>query len=606
MSTRREAVAGGRTVIKRIMPRQNESVNEIWICDKGRFVHHYADASDRLTKPLVRKDGQLVETSWNEALDRVAGMLQTHKSAVAGLTGDRLSNEDLFLFQKLFRQGLASDNIDLANSRLAGGEVVAKVGVGRGSNLKELGAGDVIVVVATDLHEEAPVWWLRVKQAAERGATLVVLNARLTRLDEHATHALYYAPGRALTVVRQLLSAAKVEGGATDGDALAAAAEVIAKANNLVAFYGAEGLTYNETGALAKLLANLLLIQNGASHVGRANNGLIPVWPHSNTQGAWDMGIHPRLGPGYIPVSTPGLGAADIYAAVADGGLKALYVLGADPVGDGLMDGRGRLDFLVAQELFMTETAALADVVLPGQSWAEREGTFTNGERRVQRYYPGISRVGDSRPDWQILAEVGERVGLGKPAFAASLVFRDIAAAVPPYRNMDYRSLARVEKQWPDVGGDDLYYGGTAYENRSGLGQQWPVAAESGPVEHFEAPEKEAVESAAEGMTLIRTAALYTPGTLINHTGLLAPRLARPTLYLQASDAGELQVADGDMVIVTVNGATIEARAYVNSHAPAGVALLRGVPYQPGRVMAEVRRAEVHEMAVHSMEKELV
>ena len=345
--------------------------------------------------------------------------------------------------------------------------------------LERLGAGDAILVVATDLHEEAPIWWLRVKQAAERGATLVVLNLRPTRLDEYAGHVVHYEPGMALETVRQLLNAAKVE---TDSDdILVKAAAALVKAKNLVAFYGSEGLTYAETDTLARLLGNLLLIKNGegVNHVGRANNGLIPVWPHNNTQGAWDMGIHPALAPGYKAAPAKGLDARGIYDAAQSGDLQALFVLGADPVGDGLMPSRGKLDFLVVQELFLTETAELADVVLPAQSWAEREGTFTSGERRVQRYYPAIQSLGDTRRIGKFWP-INERVGLGKPAFAASLVFNEMAKAVPQYKGMDYRTLAKVEEQWPDVGGDDVYYGGTAYENRSGLGKQWlPSASES-------------------------------------------------------------------------------------------------------------------------------
>jgi NADH-quinone oxidoreductase subunit G len=198
MSTRREARSNGRSVIKRIMPRQNEQVNEIWICDKGRFVHHFADSPERLTQPLIRRNGELVEASWDEALDHVAGKLQQHKGAVAGLSGGRLSNEDYFQFQKLFRDGLKSNNLDLARRRLAGGEVVAKVGISSDSNLLDLGEGDAILVTASDLHEEAPVWWFRVKQATERGAKLVVLNLRPTRLDQYAAHAIHYPLGEAL------------------------------------------------------------------------------------------------------------------------------------------------------------------------------------------------------------------------------------------------------------------------------------------------------------------------------------------------------------------------------------------------------------------------
>ncbi len=579
-STRREAKSGGRSVIKRIMPRQNEPVNEIWISDRDRFVHHFADAPDRLKKPLLRKNGQLVEVEWNEALDAVAGKLQQGKTAVAGISGDRVSNEDLFLFQKLFRKGLNSPNIDLANRRLAGGDVVAKVGISQGSNLLNLGKGDAIVVVASDLHEEVPVWWLRVKQAAQRGASLVILNVRSTRLDDCSRHVIHYRPGKAVATVRQLVNDAKVATADADNSPLKAAADVIMQASNVVAFYGAEGLTYAETDAVARLLANLLLIKNEEAHAGRPNNGLIPVWPHNNTQGAWDMGIHPALEPGYKAAATPGMTAAQMYAAAQSGELKAMFVLAADPIGDGLMAGRGKLDFLVVQELFLTETAAQADVVLPAQSWAEREGTFTSGERRVQRYYPAIQPVGDARPDWQILAQIGERVGLEKPAFAPSLVFRDLAKAVPQYKTMDYRALARVEKQWPDVGGDDLYYGGNAYENRVGLGMQWAVTAESAAVDLFEV--NDVAENAPNGVALVRTAALFTPGTLINHTDLLKQRMAKPTLYVNQNDAATLPVIDQETVSVEVNGKAVTARVSVNGRTPEGVALLRGVPYQAG------------------------
>ncbi|HOU42465.1 MAG TPA: molybdopterin-dependent oxidoreductase, partial [Promineifilum sp.] len=341
MSTRREAASGGRNVIKRIMPRQNETVNEIWICDKGRFVHHFADHPDRLTQPLVRRDGRLEPVSWDDALDFVAGRLQQHKDAVAGVAGDRLSNEDYFQFQRLFRQGLGSGNIDLAERRLAGADVVARVGLARGSNLKDLGRGDAILVVAADLHEEAPVWWLRVKQAAERGATLMVLNARPTRLDAYARFVRTYQNGAALTAVRELLALAHVDTGDAPADESGAMANALMEANNLVVFYGAEGLSYDQTDALARMLANLLLLKRSEEaqpFAGRTNNGLVAVGRHANGQGARDMGVHPVYAPGYRAAPSAGLNADEIYAAAADGGLRALFVAGADPVGDGLME----------------------------------------------------------------------------------------------------------------------------------------------------------------------------------------------------------------------------------------------------------------------------
>jgi NADH-quinone oxidoreductase subunit G len=592
MSTRREAMSDGRTVIKRVMPRQNEYVNEVWICDKGRFVHHFADSADRLTRPMVRENGQLVETTWDEALDLVAGRLQM-AGKPAGLANDRLTNEDLFAFQKLFRQGLESNDVDLAQSTLAGGDVVAEVGIASGSKLQELGPNDAILVVASDLHEEAPVWWLRVKQAAERGATLVVLNLRTTRLDTYATHAIQYELGKTLATIRQLLNSAKVETATGDNDPLQAAADALIDAENLVIFYGSEGLGYEETDGLARLLGSLLLVKQmdgeaAVHHAGRPNNGLIPVWPQANTQGAWDMGLRPDLGPGYARLEEPGMDAQAILAAAAAGDVDTLYLLGADPVGEGFLDGRGEIGFLVVQELFMTETAKVADVVLPAQSWAEREGTYTNGERRVQRFYPAIPAIGKCRPDWLILAQVGERVGLGKPPFAASLLFREIAETVPQYENLDYRSLARTEKQWPDVGGEDLYYGGNAYENTAGLGQQWAARAESEDVPGYLLPEPQ--DSKLERLSVVHTGALYARGTLLDRSGLLAARVADPTAQLHSDDASELAIVDGDALTIQVNGVEIQAKARVDGRAPAGVVLLRGIGLNTGSSAIEAIR----------------
>ncbi|MFN2136482.1 MAG: molybdopterin oxidoreductase family protein, partial [Candidatus Promineifilaceae bacterium] len=596
LSTRREAKSGGRMVIKRALPRQNELVNELWISDRDRFVYHFAEAADRLQTPLVRKNGALTPASWEEALDLVAAKLSEHQAAVAGLAGDRLANEDLYLFQKLFRKGLKSSHIDLAQRRLGGGEVVASVGFTSSAEVappERLGAGDAILVVASDLHEEEPVWWLRVKQAVERGAKLVVLNLRPTRLDDYATVDIQYQPGEALDKVQQLLAAARVD--ADSEDPLVAAANLLVEASNLVVFYGYEGLTFTETETLARLLGNLLLVKNGEGHdhYGRANNGLIPVWPHNNTQGAWDMGVHPALLPGYKAAKETGMSATQIYDAVQKGDLHALFVMGADPVGDGLLAGRGALSFLVVQELFLTATAELADVVLPAQSWAERDGTFTSGERRVQRYYPAILPTGESKPDWHILAQIGERLGLGKPPIAAGQIFSEIANAVPQYKSMTYRMLAKAEPQWPIITGHDNYYGGNVVANRSGLGQQWSVAAPAS-LEPYEIGEQGAATEPA-GLKLVRIAALYSPGTLIDHSEVMVPRIARPTLILNSVDAAELGLSEGDHAAIVVNGLDCAAAVAIVDMITPGLALLRGVPYFPGLAEATIEKLIVAE-----------
>jgi NADH-quinone oxidoreductase subunit G len=370
------------------------------------------------------------------------------------------------------------------------------------------------------------------------------------------------------------------------------AADKLIEARNLVIFYGSEGLTFDQSDSVARLLGNLLLVKKtsdgNGQHSGRRNNGLIPVWPRANTQGAFDMGVSPLFGSGYEILPKPGLDQPAILAGIASGDVNTLYLLGADPIGDGLMKNRDQLDFLIVQELFLTETAKVADIVLPAQSWAEREGTFTNGERRVQRFYPAIPQVGDSRPDWQILAQIGERVGLGKPPFASSLVFREISENVPQYSNMDYRGLAWTEEQWPLVGGDDLYYGGTSYRNESGLGSQWVTAAETEDIEQFEVPAADLEQP--DGLVSISLPALYTPNTLISKSDIVGPRLAQPTVYLSIQDAEELSIADGEQVSLAVNGSEAIFQANVNGETPAGVAWLKGAAHQPAMAPLEIKK----------------
>jgi NADH-quinone oxidoreductase subunit G len=423
---------------------------------------------------------------------------------------------------------------------MGGGEQTQQVGVGVGTNFADMGPGTAILVIASDLEEEAPVWWLRVKQAADRGATLIVANGRATKTDRAAKHHIRYAYGQEVATVLGMLVTGSSE-----------AAEALARADNAVILFGREGLDLAGTTALAQACANVLIATN---HYGRPNSGLIGVWPHANTQGAWDMGVTPR-------------GVDDLFEGAA-----AAWIAAADPVGDGRLsaDALRAAGFVVVQELFLTETAKAADVVLPAAAWAEREGTYTNGERRVQRFYPGVAMVG--KPDFQIMAEIGARAGVdaGKQAAAVMLA---IADSVPAYANLTYQRLAQVTKQWPDVGGRDLYYGGTSYDNKQGLGVQVPSAAERGqPVSPgtLSAP----LPLEGEGLTLVPTTVLYNRGTTFVRSLLMHPRMPQPHVELNAADAARLNIQDGDEVRVEAAGVQAKVTARVDGRAPQGVALM--------------------------------
>jgi NADH-quinone oxidoreductase subunit G len=538
-NTRREAKSGGQVVVKRVMPRQNEQVNEIWICDKGRFAYHYTESGDRLTRPLVRKDAKMVRASWDGALKLAAEKLGAAKKNAVVLVSGRLSNEDLFNLKEL-ADGLGGATV--LYTQMGGGDLTALVGVGGDSNIAELGEGDAILVVASDLQEEAPIWWLRVKQAAKRGATLIVANPRQTKLDKHATFTVRYAYGDEVKAAQDL------------GKGGNKVSQAFSKAKNAVILFGSEGLGLDGSSALAAACARLL---QETGHVGQPNNGLIGVWQRANDQGAWELGFRPQL---------------DL-ASFFKG--KTVYVVAADPAGDDpvLAKALKSAKSVIVQELFQTATTDLAEVVLPAQAYTEREGTYTSGERRVQRFYPAVPARGEARPDYAITAGIGKLLDIELEARSPLLVFNRLAARVKDFEGISYRELAEVSPQWPIIGRGDLYYGGTSYENTQGLGVQLTPAAQRG--ETFELPDVKLAKSARpkEGELLgVPVTKLYDRGLTVSTSELLHQRIGELTVGLHPSAATGLVA--GQPVEVSLNGATAGAILKIDESIPTGVALL--------------------------------
>jgi len=566
INVRREARSGGKMTIKRIMPRQNEEVNEIWLCDKGRFVYNYTESPERLAMPLVRKDGELVQASWDEALQIAADGLKSAGNRLVVLAGGRLANEDLFNLRKL---SAAQGGRTILNSYMAGGELTLQVGVGKGTNLGDLGKGDVILVAASDLHEEAPLWWLRLKQAAKRGAILIALGSRPTRLDTFAQHVLRCKAGEESEVLAQMLP-----GSGDFPESVKAAAEAFAGAANAIVFYGSDGLGLAGSAVLAQAAAELL-VKTG--HVGKANNGLAAVWPHGNTQGAWELGFTPE---------------ADLASRLSEA--AGVLVAGTDPAGDdpSLARALDKSGFVVVQELFMTETARRADVVLPALAFTERDGTYTSGLRRAQRFYPAVTAISFPQlADFAITARLTEHMRMGAclEARAASLVWAQIAVEIPVYSGITYAALAETHAQEPVVGRSDMYYGGTGYDNHQGLGISLGTAAE-----HKEAVTQvshaTSVLPAGDGLLVVPATRLYDRGTLVLPTTLLQGRLAGADLQVNPALAEKHGLLAGQTVKLTAGGQEFDVRVVINKNAPGEAALLTrstGVPIL-GPVRAQI------------------
>jgi len=544
---RREAKSGGKTVIKRAMPRQNEQVNELWICDKGRLGYHYVNSSERLTQPLLRKDDKLVPVSWEEAYQRVEDKLRAESVRLVTLAGGRLTNEDLFNLQQLNQ---SQNGKAVLYSQMAGGDITAQIGMGKGSNFSTMGKGSAILVVASDLHEEAPIWWLRVKQAAQRGATLIVANARATQLDKYASHVLRYEYGQEAISINAMLD------GKGKGE-FEQAAKAFAEAENGVIIYGSDGLGLTGSEQLVKACAKLLAERG---YYGKPNNGLLAVWDKPNLQGAWDMGFHPDR-------NLKGtLREADVAIIAA-----------ADPAGDNpvLLQALQETDFVVVFDMFMTETARLANVVFPVQAQIEREGTYTSGERRVQRFDIVLPHLEGPKPDYQITAQLGRLLGLSTEDRSPVLVMNKIAEKIKGYEGITYSHLAERSDQWPLISRTDSYYAGTGYENEYGIGIQIASNADRG--EELSLGTlilAEPQDEVATGMKVVPVTALYDRGQLLQPSKLLEKRLAPQVLRMHPKLAEKYQLQDGDRVKAIVAGVEVVSGVKLADDVPQDVALV--------------------------------
>lgn len=569
LNVRREDKTGGDFVVKRVLPRQNESVNEIWICDKGRFAHHYASSENRLSQPLVKVNGELTPTSWDKALEQVAKQFKDAGPDLLTLASGRISNEDLFNLYSLTDHlgGTAA-----LYSDMAGGDLVAQVGVGQDSNFSSLGPETTIFVVASDLEEEAPLYWLRIKQATERGAKLIVANPRHTKTERFASHVLRYPYGGEAALVLALtnsLSTKRINLPTDYRDIerspeVQAAVKDIADSENVLVLYGNEGIGLSSSPQLAQACANMLIV---TGHIGKTNNGLIAIWQRANSQGAWDLGFRP-------------LDKLD----EALNSKQALYIVAADPAGDdpNVVEAIKAADFVVVQELYLTETAKLADVVLPAQAFIEREGTLTNSERRVQRFYSAVPGRAQTRPDFTITAQIGKQVGLELEEKFSFRVMEKIAAQVPDYSEVSYEKVSAVVDQWPIIGRSDLYYGGTCYENSQGLGYQLQPAAQKGQTVSLEAVQLENPRTGdKEGLLAVPITILYDRGQTVTPAELLHQRIPDPYIIVHPESVAHLGVMDRSNIRLEISGTDIGVVVRLDEAIPQDVVLVprsMGIP----------------------------
>jgi len=335
-----------------------------------------------------------------------------------------------------------------------------------------------------------------------------------------------------------------------------------------VILYGSEGIGLGGSQKLVAACAELLL-QTG--HYARPNNGLMAAWRSGNTQGAWDMGFRP---------------SQDLSGKLAKAGL--VFIAGSDPAGDDpeLARAVDLAAFVIVQDIALTETAKRADIVFPAQAFAEREGTYTNGERRVQRFYQAISPLEGTRPDYTIAAQIAQHIGVELEAQSAALIMAEIAKVVPAYSGISYQSLAASVEPGTATR-RDLYYRGTSYTNRQGLGIQLPSAAERGEkVTIAKHPTYRLKAAAKDELLVLPFTSLLDRGTLVTPAALLEKRLSGAVLNLHPRLAAKHELGEGSRAELIVDGLTYPVRVRLDASLPDKAAYLprsSGVPLrEPG------------------------
>jgi formate dehydrogenase major subunit len=475
------------------------------LCVKGRYAHAFARHPDRLTTPLVRKDGVLTPVGWPEAIALVAARLVEHRGKVAVLSSSRCTNEENYLVQKWARTALGTNDVDCC-ARVCHAPSAAGLGWSFGtgaatSSIDDIERADAILVVGSNATESHPVTGARIRQAALRGACLIVIDVRRTELAERADVHLCPRPGTNVLVLNAMASVvveeklfdrafidARTEGWreyeafvrglspeSTEAETgvpaalVRRAARIYATAARPLQVHGLGVTEHLQGSESVMLLANLALV---CGAVGREGAGVNPLRGQNNVQGAADMGASPDRLPGYAPIEDaeararfeaewgcalpPARGRTipRIYDAALAGEVRAMFIHGedvvqSDPNAAHVILALRALDFLVVQEIFLSETAKLAHVVLPAASFLEKDGTFTNGERRVSRVRRALSPPGEARADWEILLDLMRATGVPQRFASPAEIMDEIARVVPAFAGISYARLEGDGLQWP-------------------------------------------------------------------------------------------------------------------------------------------------------------
>ncbi len=598
------------------------------LCVKGRFGLSFVHREDRLRAPMVRRQGKLTESSWEEALSSVAAKLreireQHGPQAVAGMSSAKCTNEDNYLFQKLLRATLGTNNVDHC-ARLCHAPTVAGLAQSFGSGAMTNSIADIeeatcLLITGSNTTEAHPIVAQAVIRAARRGARLIVADPRRIELADIADVHLRQRPGtdvawlngmahvileeglwnsefveqrcEGLEELREALAPytpeAVEELTGIPADDLRRAACLYADSQRSTIVYSM-GITQHTTGTDNVLaVANLAML---TGHIGRRGTGVNPLRGQNNVQGACDLGALPNVFPGYQPVSdpsarakfeqawgaplpaAPGLTAVEIIDAARAGEIKALLIMGENPLVTHpdqrhVREALAALELLVVLDIFPSETSELAHVVLPAASFAEKDGTFTSTERRVQRLRCALPPPGEAWADWEILCRLSTRLGFPMAYGHPQEIMDEIASLTPIYGGISYARLDGEGLQWPcphpDHPGTPVLH---QEEFTRGKGRFHPVRYQ-GPTE---IPDEEYPFALTTGRVLNH----FHSRTMTRRVRGLQELLPEGYVEIHPADAAQLGMIPDTLVRVTSRRGSIVTLARVTQRAQEGTVFI--------------------------------
>ena len=586
--------------VMRVLARDNAEVDDGWLCDKGRFGYQAFHATDRVLEPMVRDGGALRPVSWERAISEAAAALRKAGERTAAIVGGEATNEEGYLLQELVRGVLGSPHVDSRRGGTIGAGLARTLArpelAARVSDVEYAGA---VLVLDSELVDEAPIIDLRVRKGRRRNAVkVVVATSRMSSQDPDADAVLRFAPGAGEAAAAAL--AAALDEGARDGrdlddlaaragaapDTVRAAAAALRGSGPVVVLYG-ERLGDGERGSHA--LGALLALARALDVPGTEGAGLIEVPAGANGRGLREVGCLPTLGPGLIDPAqgsevASGRSAAAIATALADGDLSTLVLLQADPIGlpdrpawEAALDAAGTV--IAFADFVEGALVEHADVVFPAEAYAEKEGTVTHPDGRVQRLRQAIAHPGEVRSQAAVLVSLIETL-----------------AEEPP----GYETVGRVSER---IFATVPFYGGLTLEEVGGRGVRWQerqaAAALDAPELSEDAPETAPELSDPGAGFRLGTARPLWSGRETRHAEVLRFLAPRQRIELAPDDARRLGVAPGDEVVVAVDGRRVRGPATLRDGAqPGSVFLVEGTDEEDANVLTngaprrvEVRRA---------------